>query len=79
MELSIIMRYTYSIMIETTNRRNENGVKDSTDCYRNINGIHFEAWTSDTSAFVEERSKAKELGLKTRIINGEFYREVPQP
>jgi len=60
--------------------RNENGLKDSIDCYRNIKikgkKIKFEQWTWNTEEFQSEREEAKELGLRTRIINGEMYREV---
>jgi len=57
---------------------NKNGLKDSCNQYRNINGIHYEQWTSDNTIFEEEKRKAKELGLKTRIIKRELYREVKQ-
>lgn len=59
---------------------NKHKVKDSTDCYRNLKikgkTVFFEAWTADTSVFKSERIKAKKLHLKTRIINGELFREV---
>lgn len=55
---------------------NNNGVKDSIDQYRNINGVHYICWTWDNAIFDEEKRKAQELGLKCRIIKGELYREV---
>ena len=54
---------------------NRYGVKESTDQYRNIKGVHFIHWTSDTSIFAKEKSLAKIKGLKTRIIKGELYIE----
>lgn len=63
-------------------KRNKDGTKDSINCYRNIiihgRKIFFELYTSDSSVFQIERFKAKKLGLKTRVINGEFYRELTQ-
>lgn len=58
-----------------TNKRNALGVKDSINQYRNIGGVFFRCWTSDPSTFEAERTEAKRLGLKTRMINGELYRE----
>ena len=55
---------------------NSHGVKSSCDQYRNIKGIHYQQWTYRTEDFTEEQAIAKDLGLKTRIINGELYREV---
>lgn len=67
-------------MNDLINTRNENGVKDSTNCYRNIKlkgiKVFFEHWTSDPSNFESERKTAKNEGLRTRIINGELYREL---
>ena len=57
---------------------NSNGVKDSTDQYRNINGKHYVCWTSDVSIFEEEKTKAASEGLSCKIIKGELYREVKQ-
>lgn len=50
-------------------------LKQSRNQYRNINGIHFEFWAADGYSFKEERKKAKALGLKTRTIDGQLYRE----
>jgi hypothetical protein len=55
---------------------NQNGVKDSLNMYRNIKGIYYQQWTCDNTIFEEEKKKAKELGLKCRLINGELFREV---
>jgi hypothetical protein len=54
---------------------NSNGVKYSSDQYRNIKGVHFSHWTSDTSEFEEAKKIAAESGLKVRIIRGELYME----
>ena len=62
-------------MGELAFKYNNCGVKNSCDMYRNIKGVHFIQWTSDPSAFEEEKSKAKEKGLKTRIIKGELFIE----
>lgn len=35
----------YTKGMETTNTRNESGVKDSSDCYRNTKGGKFEQWS----------------------------------
>lgn len=58
-------------------RRNASGVKDSCDQYRNIGGVRFECWTADSAEFYRERKEAKALGLRTRMIDGQLYREVP--
>jgi len=58
--------------------RNQFGLKDSSDQYRNIYGIRYECWTADQSEFEVEKSKARELGLRTRVIQGQLYREVPR-
>lgn len=58
-----------------TFKYNGYGVKSSSDMFRNIKGVHYVQWTSDASAFDEERAKAKQQGLRTRIINGELFIE----
>ena len=62
------------------NTRNANGFKNSCDCYRNIKikgvKVKFEQWSIWDDQFSPERAKAKKLGLKTRMINGELFREV---
>jgi len=63
-------------MKNITNTRNENGVKDSANCYRNIKGVFFEHRTSDASMFTNEKEGAFKSGLKFRVISGEFYRET---
>jgi len=63
-------------MLKPTFNYNDCGVKDSCHCYRNINGIHYECWTADHNIFEDEKRKAKELGLKFRMIKGDLYREV---
>ncbi len=55
---------------------NAYGVKSSCDQYRNIGGVHYANWTADTGRFEVEKKKAKEAGLKYRIIQGELYLEV---
>ena len=54
---------------------NQHGVKDSINMYRNIKGVFYIQQTSDQNLFTEERKKAKEKGLKTRIIAGELFVE----
>jgi len=61
-----------------SNKRNENGVKSSCNMYRNINGVHYQQWTYETEKFECEKQIAKSLGLKTKIIQGELFREVKQ-
>jgi uncharacterized protein YjdB len=55
---------------------NQNKVKNSSNKYRNIDGIYYEHWTSDESVFKEESKIAILNNLKYKIINNEFYREV---
>lgn len=50
-------------------------LKESIDQYRNIKGIYFEMWTAAYHDFEQEIKEAKRLGLKYRIIDGQFYRE----
>lgn len=64
--------------LKPSSKRNSNGVKSSCNCYRNINGVHYEQWTHIVEDFEKEKAEAKKLGLKTRIIQGELYREVKQ-
>jgi len=58
--------------------RNKYGLKSSCDCYRNIKGVHYENYSSDTSpgAYKQYIDECKQLGLKWKIIKNEFYREV---
>lgn len=51
-------------------------MKQSIKMYRNIKGVYYQQWTFDSSLFDECKKECKELGLKYRIINGEFFREV---
>jgi hypothetical protein len=53
-------------------------LKQSRNQYRNIKGVYYEHWTSDASTFKIEKSEAKKLGLRTRIIDGQLYREAIQ-
>ena len=59
--------------------KNNNGFKDSCDCYRNImiKGVKtkFIQWTQNPDEFENEKQYAKNKGLKTRIINGELFIE----
>ena len=64
--------------MENYNKRNLHGFKNSCYCYRNINGVRFEQWTHIVEDFEKEKAEAKRLGLKTRIIKGELFREVKE-
>lgn len=44
--------------------------------YRNIDGIRYEHYNSWESQFDADKKEAKRLGLKYRVINGEFFRQV---
>lgn len=59
-----------------TYTRNHSGYKNSCEKYRIINGVKYQQWTFDAEEFETEKAKAKDLGLKCRVINGELYREV---
>jgi len=61
---------------EQSHTRNQFGFKDCHEKYRNIKGVKYQQWTYRKEEFEEEKRKAKELGLKCRIIQGELYREV---
>lgn len=58
--------------------KNAHGFKNSVNKYRNINGIQYEQWTHWAEDFPEEKRKAKELGLKYKVIAGELFREVKE-
>jgi len=58
--------------------KNHSGYKNSCEKYRNINGVRYQQWTYEKDKFKEEKQKAKELGLKCRVIGGELYREVKE-
>lgn len=62
-------------MNKPTFKFNNNGVKSSSDLYRNINGVHYVCWTSNPSEFANEIAIAKEQGLKTKIIKDELFIE----
>ena len=62
-------------MNKPTFRYNNNGVKSSSDQYRNIKGVHYICYTSNPSIFEEVKKESKEKGLKTKIIKGELYVE----
>jgi hypothetical protein len=57
---------------------NQSGVKSSCDCYRNINGIHYECWTSDNARFNEFIVLAKKEKLKYKIIKYDLFIERPE-
>lgn len=53
------------------NKRNEHGVKYSSDQYRTINGEHYIQWTSD---FNDETVKGYRVaGVKVMVIKDEMY------
>lgn len=53
-------------------------LKQSDNQYRNISGKHFECYTSDPSQFDKSKKDCKAAGLSYRIIDSQFYREVPK-
>jgi hypothetical protein len=57
--------------IAITNQRNQNGVKDSCDQYRTINGEHWIDWTWDFND--EIIAKYRAAGVRVRVIKGEMY------
>lgn len=61
--------------MKTSFRYNSNGVKNSSDMYRNIKGIFYTQWTSNPSEFAKAKEDFKAKGLKTRIIKGELFVE----
>lgn len=62
--------------MENRNYRNQYGVKNSCDMYRNIKGVRYEQATADSSQFETVKLEAKNKGLKTRMIVGEMFIEV---
>ncbi len=62
-------------MNKPTFRYNNNGVKSSSDQYRNIKGVHYVCYTSNPDMFEEVIKELKEKGLKTKIIKDELYVE----
>ncbi len=50
-------------------------MKQSRDQYRNIGGVHYIMWTADASQFDGAKLECKRLGIKYRVIDGQFYRE----
>jgi len=51
-------------------------LKLSINQYRNINGLKFKCWTSNPAEFEELKKECKEQGLKFRIIDNQFYKQV---
>lgn len=58
-----------------TFRRNGNGVKSSSDMYRNINGIHYVQLTSNPDSFEEAKLYGIKNGLKVKVIKDELFIE----
>ena len=57
------------------NEKNQFGVKDAINCYRNINGILYTAWSDDESVNLEEEKlKYPEYKFIRRKIDKSFYR-----
>lgn len=52
------------------------GLKQSSDQYRNIKGIHYTLFTSDPSIFCQVKKESKDKGLKTIVISNQLYIEV---
>jgi len=55
---------------------NQYGVKDSSQQYRNIEGIFYKCVASDPQTFEQVKKEAKKKGLECRIIKGELYKEI---
>lgn len=51
-------------------------LKQSINMFRNIKGVRYENYTWDTSLFDALKMECKKEGLRFRIINDEFFREV---
>lgn len=60
--------------MEKSNRRNQFGIKNSSDMYRTINGIEYTHYTSDTSLLEELRKEIPEYKFIKR--NGEIFKSV---
>ena len=55
-------------------RLNSNGIKSSSDMYRNINGVHYSHFSAcgKYDIYIEQ---FKQEGLKYKIIKGELFVE----
>lgn len=62
--------------MKKTFRYNSNGVKSSSDMYRNINGIAYTHFTSCPDHFADIKKQAKRIGVKVRIIKDECFVDV---
>ncbi len=51
-------------------------LKQSDIQYRNIDGKHFECYTSDPAEFSKSKKECRQTGLSYRIIDGQFYRQI---
>lgn len=63
-------------MTMQANNRNQFGFKDCSNCYLNINGIHYIQWSDfeeDFNGYIKE-FKAKGIKYIIRTINNEFKR-----
>lgn len=61
---------------QTNNKRNQNGVKNSCDQYRTINGERWIQWTSNFNQQTVKLYRA--AGVKVRVVGGDelFIRQV---
>lgn len=50
-------------------------LKNQNDQYRVIKGVLYRVFTSNPASFADEKKIAKAQGLKTRIIDGQLYKE----
>lgn len=50
-------------------------LKQSTEQYRNIQGVKYLHYTSDPAEFQNCKKECKEQGLRYRIIDHQFYKE----
>lgn len=51
-------------------------LKQSYNQYRNIAGVRYECYTTDSAKFYRLKMECKLEGKKFRIINEQFYKEV---
>ena len=69
-------------MGQITNKRNQHGVKDQSDCYRTINGQHYECWFDGrTDEFLNKQKKEliekgyRVLKIKDSLFVSEIKKE----
>jgi hypothetical protein len=61
------------MQIEITNKRNGNGVKDSSNQYRTFGGEHYSCVSSGQNNAAEIARRYKNQGIKVRRIGDDVY------